>query len=366
MQEPTARPTLATVARLAGVSIASVSRVLNGMPATPDMERRVQDAVKQTGYVQDAFARSLRARRTNQLALAVADVGNPVYVAMMRSIDAALRTTDYRLVLHSTDADLAAELDLLSTMRHGYVDGLILQSLRVRDELIDEIRKLQIPAVVIGMLPDDVPVDNVRADTRRGMQLAVEHLLAIGRRKIALVNGPIDTVPGIARWTGFTEAMAAAGLEVDAASVEQSADFTHTAGLEAVRRLLARTEPGGIDAIACSNDLIAMGALRALAERGLRVPQDVAVIGMDDTDLAAMCNPPLSSVSTGAAERGATAARLLLERIADPDLEPRRYTVPPRLVVRESTAGDATESVTAHIPAPGEPPTPTSARGAWS
>lgn len=341
MQDPSVRPTLTTVAKLAGVSVASVSRVLNGMPASPEMESRVLDAVARTGYVPDAFARSLRARRTNQLALAVADVGNPVYVAMMRAIDASLRSTDYRLVLHSTEADLGAELDLLGTMRHGYVDGLILQSLRVGSELLAEITRLTIPTVVIGLLPDEVPVDNVRTDTRLGMRLAVEHLVATGHRRIALVNGPIDTVPGVARWTGFAEAMTAAGLDVDAAPIEESADFTHVAGLEAVRRLLARTQPGAVDAIACSNDLIAMGALRALAERGLRVPDDVAVIGMDDTDLAAMCNPPLSSVSTGAAERGATAARLLLERIEDPELPPRRYTVPPRLVVRESTAGRA-------------------------
>jgi LacI family transcriptional regulator len=341
MQDPSVRPTLATVAKLAGVSVASVSRVLNGMPASREMESRVMDAVARTGYVPDAFARSLRARRTNQLALAVADVGNPVYVAMMRAIDASLRATDYRLVLHSTEADLGAELDLLDTMRHGYVDGLILQSLRVGTALLAEISRLTIPTVVIGLLPDQVPVDNVRTDTRLGMRLAVEHLLSIGRRRIALVNGPIDTVPGVARWTGFCEAMAAGGLDVETAPVEQCGDFTHVAGLEAVRRLLARTAPGAIDAIACSNDLIAMGALRALAERGLRVPEDVAVIGMDDTDLAAMCNPPLSSVSTGAAERGATAARLLLERIEDPDLPPRRYTVAPRLMVRESTVGSA-------------------------
>src|SRR6266571_4135606 len=108
MVDPSTRPTLATVARLAGVSVASVSRVLNGMPASPEMERRVLDAVEEVGYVPDVMARSLRARRTNQLALAVSDVGNPVYVAMMRAIDGALRTTDYRLVLHSTGADLAA------------------------------------------------------------------------------------------------------------------------------------------------------------------------------------------------------------------------------------------------------------------
>jgi LacI family transcriptional regulator len=338
MAETSARPTLATVARIAGVSVASVSRVLNGLPASSEMERRVLDAVQSVGYVPDAFARSLRAGRTDQLALAVADVGNPVYVAMMRAIETQLRGTPYRLVLHSTGQGLADELDLLASMRNGYVDGLILQSLRITEALTGELDKLPLPVVVIGTLPDDVPIDNVRTDSTEGMRLAVEHLVATGRRRIGLLNGPADTVPGAARARGFARGMAEAGLS-DAA-VEPCADFTHVAGYQAAGRLLAANRD--LDALACSNDLIAMGALRALAEAGLRTPEDVAVIGMDDTDLAPMCNPPLSSVSLGAAERADAAVRLLLERIADRDLAPRRVTVPPRLVVRDSTAGRAT------------------------
>lgn len=338
MAETSARPTLATVARIAGVSVASVSRVLNGLPASSDMERRVLDAVQSVGYVPDAFARSLRAGRTDQLALAVADVGNPVYVAMMRAIEAQLRGTSYRLVLHSTGQGLADELDLLASMRNGYVDGLILQSLRITEALTGELDKLPLPVVVIGTLPDDVPIDNVRTDSTEGMRLAVEHLVASGRRRIGLLNGPADTVPGAARARGFARGTAEAGLSD--AVVEACEDFTHVAGYQAAVRLLAADRD--LDALACSNDLIAMGALRALAEAGLRTPEDVAVIGMDDTDLAPMCNPPLSSVSLGAAARADAAVRLLLERIADRDLAPRRVTVPPRLVVRDSTTGRAT------------------------
>lgn len=338
MAETSARPTLSTVAQIAGVSVASVSRVLNGMPASPDMERRVLDAVDSVGYVPDAFARSLRAGRTEQLALAVADVGNPVYVAMMRAIEAHLRDTPYRLVLHSTGQGLADELDLLVSMRNGYADGLILQSLRITEALTGELTRLALPVVVIGTLPDDVPIDNVRTDSAEGMRLAVEHLVATGRRRIGLLNGPADTVPGAARARGFARGMREAGLGGGIAL--PCADFTHVAGYEAAVRLPAVRRD--LDALACSNDLIAMGALRALAEAGRRVPEDVAVIGMDDTDLAPMCNPPLSSVSLGAAERADAAVRLLLERIADRDLAPRRITVPPRLVVRASTSPQPT------------------------
>jgi LacI family transcriptional regulator len=344
MAEPPARPTLNTVARIAGVSVASVSRVLNGMPASQEMERRVQDAVDSVGYVPDAFARSLRAGRTDQLALAVADVGNPVYVAMMRAIETHLRGSAYRLVLHSIGSEPGDQLDVLASVRNGHVDGLILQTLRLTDQLIDGLRQLTLPVVVIGTLPDDVPIDNVRTDSKSGMRLAVEHLVTTGRQRIGLLNGPADTVPGAARAQGFAEAMTQAGL--NNAITQTCDDFTHIAGYQAAGRLLAGNR--SLDALACSNDLIAMGALRALAEAGLRTPEDVAVIGMDDTDLAPMCNPPLSSVSLGAAERATTAVRLLLERIIRPELPPRRVTVQPQLVVRASTGGTGGAGETGH------------------
>lgn len=335
MLEPPARPTLATVAKLAGVSVASVSRVLNGSPASPAMERRVREAVDHVGYVPDAVARSLRAGQTHQLALAVADVGNPTYVAMMRAIEELVRARGYRLLVHSTGSSPADELELIANLRHGYVDGLIISPIRVTEAYVDALRGALVPAVVIGNLPEGAPIDNVRVDSGVGVRMAVEHLTATGRRRLGLVNGPVNTVPGSNRQRAFTEAVAAHGLAAEATPCETADDFTHAAGYEAARRLLARAE---VDALVCANDLIAVGALRALSERKLRVPEDVAVIGMDDTELAQMCLPPLSSVSLQAAERGRLAGRMLLERLADPSLAPRRVTVPVRIVVRESSA----------------------------
>ena len=328
------RPTLVTVARQAGVSIASVSRVLNGLPATPEMVRRVREASEAVGYVPDAVARSLRDGRTHQLAFSVADVANPVYATMMRAIVRVTRRAGYRLLLSSTDTDPGGEVALLRSLRNRYVDGLILSPIRVTDEVVEELRNAARPVVVIGTLPDDVSVDNVRADSRHGVGLAVRHLIEGGRREIAFINGPVDTVPGTARLEGFERAMAEAERAVDRGMVVEADDFTFAAGRAAADRLFADRRP---DAIFAANDLLAIGVIRSLHERSLRIPDDVAVVGMDDTELAEMSTPALTSVSLASEERGELAARLLLERLDHPDAPPARASVPPRLVVRASS-----------------------------
>ena len=329
-----ARPTLITVARLAGVSVASASRVLNGGSATPAMEQRVRAAAGQLGYVPDAGARSLRAGRTQQLALAVADLGNPTYVAMMRGIESRVSASGYRLLVHSTGSDSADEVSLLESLGHRYVDGLIICPIRITHELLRALASAAAPVVVVGNLPEGSLVNNVRIDSAAGVRLAVDHMIATGRRSLGMVNGPTDTAPGARRLAGFGEAMRAAGLPVGPAALECAADFTYAAGLGAADRLLGRFRP---DAVMCGNDLLAFAVIRKLTERGLSVPGDVTVVGMDDTDLAGMHLPTLSSVSLESAARGQLAAQLLLDRFTTPDLPPRRETVTPRLVIRESS-----------------------------
>jgi LacI family transcriptional regulator len=338
MAPPPARPTLVTVARLAGVSVASASRVLNDGPATPAMVTRVRAAALQLGYVPDATARSLRAGRTHQLAFAIADVGNPTYVAMMRGIESIIRSSGYRLLVHSTASDSADEVSLVESLRHRYVDGLIISPLRITHELLRALADATAPIVVVGNLPEGALVDNVRTDSGLGVTLAVEHLLATGRRSLALVNGPADTTPGAQRLRAFEAAIQAAGLPADASAIEFAADFTYAAGLVAARALLSRCRP---DAVMCSNDLLAFAVIRALADRRLTVPDDVAVVGMDNTDQAEMHLPSLTSVSLESAARGQLAANLLLDRIKKPRVAPRRELMMPRLVIRESSRGSS-------------------------
>ncbi|QNE22630.1 LacI family transcriptional regulator [Kribbella qitaiheensis] len=332
------RPTIAGVARAAGVSVASVSRVLNGLPATVEMVERVQRAVEQLGYVPDARARSLKVGRTFQLTLAVADVGNPVYVTMMRAVEEVVSAAGYRLVVTTTGPDVVDEVALVRGMARGYADGLVISPLRVDDDLIKSIRECDVPVVVAGNVPASAGVDTIRANSPKGMLLAVEHLLQKGRRRIAFVNGPVDTVPGAARAKGFAEAMKANGLR-SVAEVE-AIDFTFAAGREAARELLSglpRGASGRPDAVIAANDLLAVGLMHELAADGLEVPKDVAVVGMDDSELAEQSFPPLTSVNLGSAERGRRAAELLLARIEDDTRTPRRIVVQPTLSVRRST-----------------------------
>jgi LacI family transcriptional regulator len=320
--------------------VASVSRVLNGLPATGEMVERVQRAVEELGYVPDSRARSLKVGRTFQLTLAVADVGNPVYVTMMRAVEEVVSAAGYRLVVTTTGPDVVDEVALVRGMARGYADGLVISPLRVDDDLIKSIRECDVPVVVAGNVPSSAGVDTVRANSPKGMLLAVEHLLAKGRRRIAFVNGPVDTVPGTARAKGFADAMKANGLR-PVAEVE-AVDFTFAAGREAGAELLAAVGGGKaatrqLDAVIAANDLLAVGIMHELAARDLVVPADVAVIGMDDSELAEQCFPPLTSVNLGSAERGRRAAELLLARIDDDTRTPRRIVVQPTLSVRRST-----------------------------
>ncbi|RZT07646.1 LacI family transcriptional regulator [Kribbella sp. VKM Ac-2569] len=327
------RPTIAGVARAAGVSVASVSRVLNGLPATEEMIERVQRAVDELGYVPDARARSLKVGRTFQLTLAVADVGNPVYVTMMRAVEEVVSAAGYRLVVTTTGPDVVDEVALVRGMARGYADGLLISPIRVDEDLVKSIRECEVPVVVAGNVPAKAGVDTVRANSPKGMLLAVDHLVAKGRRRIAFLNGPADTVPGAARSKGFTEAMKAHGL--DPIAVAEASDFTFAAGRAAAPAVLGgESRP---DAVIAANDLLAVGLMHELAAAGLEVPGDVAVVGMDDSELAEQSFPPLTSVNLGSAERGRRAAELLLARIEDNQRTPRRIVVQPSLSIRRST-----------------------------
>ena len=332
------RPTVTRVAERAGVSVASVSRVLNGLSASEATRDRVNDAVRELGYRRNAMARSLKVRRTQQLAFAVADVGNPVYVEMMRAIEGETAAHGYRLLVSSTGGHLDDTVALLDGLAHGYADGLVLSPVRVDAGLIDALRTLDLPVVVIGTVPTGLRVDNVRANSSGGVRLALEHLHANGRRRIAFVNGPVDTVPGSARKRAFERTARALGLTDDPALRRVADDFTLAAGRAAAEALLDEVVP---DAVLGGNDLIAIATMQVLAERGLRVPEDVAVVGIDDTELAGVTTPSLTSVDLGSRERGRIAARLLLERLEDPDREVQRVTVQPQLHIRRSSGGDA-------------------------
>lgn len=334
-----ARPaTITTIAQEAGVSIASVSRVLNGLATRPATERKVREAAERLGYVPNHAARSLQSRRTGQVAFAMADISNPVYQAMTRQIQRTLRASGYRLLLHSTDGDVADEQELLDSLLQRYVDGLIICPIRITEEHLAGMRATSVPVVAVGWVGDDPPVDSVLTDASTGIALAVRHLFESGKRRVAFLNGPLDTVPGQERLRGYRTGLDGAGLAYDG-SLVVTGDFYRADGAAMARQVLASTPD--VDALVCANDMIAIGALDVLRDRGIPVPQRIAVVGMDDTDLATMCWRPLTSVSLGSVEQARVAAAMLLDRLAaDRTAAPvaaRVTTIRPELVVRASS-----------------------------
>jgi len=292
--------------------------------------------VAELGYVPNHVAKSLKVRRTQQIAFAMADIGNPIYVAMARAIQTTAKAKGYSLVLVSTDAQVQDEIEVLRGLGRRSVDGLILCPIRITPQHVKELERAAAPVVVIGSLPQRVPVDNVRTDSARGAALAMEHLIGQGYTRIAFINGPPDTVPGGARLRGYQETLVNHGIAFDPALMV-AGDFQISGGYRAAVQLLALTPRP--QAVFCANDLMALGAMRRFREAGLRLPEDMALVGMDDTDQATVTSPTLSSVSLMATERGRIAAEMLLERLTNPGAvtEPRRVTLMPRLVVRESS-----------------------------
>lgn len=335
MNDKQKRATIIDVARRAGVSIGTVSRVVNTQAGPEATRRKVLRAVAELNYVPNHVARSLKRRTTEQIALVVPDIANPVYVAMAKAIQQEAKDRGYRLSLMSTDDAPGEEDFALDSLEQRRVDGLIICSLKPTRKLVKRLEGVRERICVVGRVPVEAQVDNVRVDSTAGAQAAVQHLLDAGRRTIGFINGAPETVPAETRSTGYRRALEENGLQVDEELVV-SGEFSMAGGYRAIDRLLAGRRD--LDAIFCANDVIALGALRRLRELGTSVPAQIALVGMDDIELGKISTPTLSTVSLLAEERGRLAAEMLLERLlgAAPE-EPRKITFTPRLIVREST-----------------------------
>ena len=331
------RPTVTEVAARAGVSIASVSRVLNGHSARPATVELVREAASELGYYPDSAGKALRLGHSLQMAFAVDDVANPVYTQMMRGIENGLDGSGARLLVSSTGRRPQDVQALVGSLSRGFADGLVISPLHSTPELIASLRNAPVPVVVVGDPGDDESLDAVRTDSARGVALAFDHLVERGRTTIAFVNGPVDTTPGRARLAGFRSRSTHHGMS---GPVVEAADFTVRAGERAWAQLATGSGGRGrarVDAVIAANDLIAMGIARAAMDSGRSVPRTLAVVGVDDIEMAAVFRPSLTTVSLGAEERGRLAAELLLHRLDHPSAPVRREFVPPRLIVRAST-----------------------------
>lgn len=332
------RPTLEAVARRAGVSRATVSRVVNGSTTVAVAIREaVHRAVAELGYVPNQAARSLVTQRTESIALILPETASRVFSddlffpAMIRGVSMELEAADKQLVLMM--AGSAASHDRVERYAMaGHVDGVMFASMHGADPLPGTLARLGIPVVCSGrpMTQAEPPVPYVDVDHVGGVGEAVRHLIDIGRRRIATIAGPQDMIAGIDRLAGYRDTLRAAGLPEQVAF----GDFTRESGLRAMGRLLA--DDPGLDAVFVASDMMAHGALKALKDAGRLVPADVAVIGFDDFEISRLSDPPLTTVRQPIVDIGRTMARQMLSLVNDEQDVPAAVLLPTELIVRAS------------------------------
>jgi LacI family transcriptional regulator len=334
----TGRLTIQDIAREAGVSMMTVSRVINNKEGVGQETREaIEQIIQKRGYRPSQVARGLATQRTGTIGLVVPDNSNPFFSEVARAVDRVVYPQGYSLLLCNAEEDPQRELDVLEVLLEKWVDGLILCSSRLNPEQLTPLLA-QYPAVVLvnRQVPDQAKLpgaDSVVIDDHLGGQMAAEHLIRGGRRWIGFLSGPAISQSGQMRLQGYQQALAAAGIPFRPELVLPCAP-TVNGGLLAASRLLADFPE--LTALFCYNDLVAVGSLQACAETGRVVPDDVAVAGYDDIPLAPLVSPPLTTCRVDREELGRTAALLLLDHMQDGSAGGEARSLTPELIVRAS------------------------------
>ncbi|MEJ8632766.1 LacI family DNA-binding transcriptional regulator [Streptomyces sp. MS2.AVA.5] len=333
------RPTIKTVAARAGVGRTTVSRVINGSTLVSDEAKAaVLSAIAELGYVPNSVARGLVTSRTNSIALVIPESesrlgSEPYFAAVIRGVSTGLADTRTQLQLVLV-RDKGERDQLTDSVAERRVDGVLLVSVHEHDPLPSLLEGLGLPTVLAGRRSAAESLSHAYSDNLGGAAVAVRHLLARGRTAIATIAGPLDMDVGRARLQGWRDALAEVGRGVDERLVA-AADFTEEGGRRAMRSLLERAPE--LDAVFVASDVMAAGAMLELHSQGRRIPDDVAVVGFDDSFIARHTDPPLTSVRQPVEEIGSTIARILLAEIADADAPREQVMLPTELIVRSSS-----------------------------
>ena len=326
--------TIKEVALRAGVSIATVSRAFANPEAVREQLRtRVYEAARALRYQPSRVARSLRAGTSQTIGVVIPDLQNPFFTAVVRGVEGVLQAAGFSLLLGNSDENPGREEELLTTLRAEGVAGIIFVPLNPKKSTYQQILDPRMPLVAVDRLPHQLKVDLVTVANAAGARMAVAHLIERGHRRIALLGGPSRHSTAVERERGYVAALRGASVAIRPDLIYRG-DFREGGGYDGMRALLAVPHPP--TAVFAANNLMTMGALRALHEKGRQIPGDMALVGFDDIPWATSLNPPLTTVAQPEAEIGRTAAELLLARINDPDRPVRHVVLEPALVVRAS------------------------------
>lgn len=327
--------TIREVAESAGVSYATVSHVINNTRlVSPETRERVLAAMDALNYRPNALARSLRQGKTNTLGLVLPDSANPFFAEISRSIEDEAFKRGYSVFLCNTERDTQRELFYVDVLSNRQVDGIIFVAAGDQADSLDFLLHRKMPVVMIDRNLSNVEVDAVLTDNQLGGYLATRHLLELGHTRIACIAGPSSITPSAERIIGYRNALEEAGILYDEALVLRG-DYHAQSGMDITNSILSMNpRPTAIFAL---NDLMALGALRAAAEADCSVPEDLAVVGYDDLEIARFTNPPLTTIAQPKKEIGVQAVHLLVDRMSQKNRPPSRLILPPELIVRRST-----------------------------
>jgi LacI family transcriptional regulator len=327
-------PTIREVAEAAGVSPATVSRVLNDYPhIRPQVRQNVLDAVSRLGYEPNRVAQRLRATRSRLVGIIVTDITNPFNNIVMAGMESVFFDHGFSVLMSNTNSDPQKEIDYLRIMEHEAVAGLVISPTSENVVRIGELAAAGLPVVVLDRRLNSDHVDVVLANNVAGACSAVEHLIRLGHRHIGHIGGPMHLTSGRERYRGYCEAMRAAGLPIVSEHI-RFGDHLFAGGYTNTLELLA-ADPRPT-ALFIANNMMTLGALTAMHDRDVHVPKDVAVVGFDDVPWAVSLNPPLTAIAQPTREIGQQAAQLLLQRIDDPGLRARTVMLDTELIIRAS------------------------------
>jgi LacI family transcriptional regulator len=342
--------TLKDLAKRANVHPSTISRVANhdpGLRIATDTRLRIEALLRETGYRPNGIARGLKLRQTNVLAVVIPDVTNPFFAALFRGVEDAATPRGFNVLLCNTDGLPERQRSHLLSLQARRVDGVILASSFLKDPGVHELRRQKAPYVLVNRFSDEGEDPFVGSDDLLGGRLATEHLLELGHTRIGHLAGNPVVSTGVLRRRGYLAAHALAGLPADPRLVVE-AGYTEEGGIEAARRLLTLDDPP--TAVFAVTDLVALGAAGVARDLGLRIPEELAIVGYNDIPLASRVSPGLTTMHVPIQEFGSVAVRLLMEQLESDAAGGRRVRFTPELVVRESTVAGAARAFRPGLP----------------
>ena len=324
---------LSDVAKLANVSTATVSRVLtNAENVTEKTRRKVLDAIEELNYHPNILGRQLRKMATNTILVVVPDITNPFFSKVLRGIEMLAMQNGYQVLLADTQNYIISETEYLNFLHYKQVEGIILLTTKSNQQLVKQLSE-DSPVVLACEYMEEAQIPTVSIDNISSARKITQHLIRLGHSRIAHICGPMDIILSRDRLKGYQQAIGQNHLELDPILIQEG-DFSYESGYNLMNKLLALENPP--TAVFAANDLMAIGAIKSIKSHQLSVPQDIAVVGFDDIQMASIMEPAITTISQPAFEIGNKAMELLLGLMAKEQIVKKQYILEDQLVIRES------------------------------